>query len=179
VGGTASPVAPATRELKLDLGCGKGKRPGFIGVDSRAFDGVDQVVDLRGPWPWEAGSVREVYCSHFLEHLEAHERIHFANELYRILVPGGKATIVTPHWASNRAYGDLTHKWPPVSEMWFYYLSKAWRDREAPHTDFYLCDFETSWAYGLHQDILRKNEDERAFAVQEAALDMVAELTKK
>ena len=33
--------------LKLDLGCGTRKRPGFRGVDSRKFEGVDVVADLR------------------------------------------------------------------------------------------------------------------------------------
>ena len=33
--------------LKIDLGCGTNKRPGFFGVDRRAFDGVDGVTDLR------------------------------------------------------------------------------------------------------------------------------------
>jgi hypothetical protein len=39
-------------KLKLDLGCGKNKKPGFLGVDSRKFDGVDWVADLRAE-KWE------------------------------------------------------------------------------------------------------------------------------
>lgn len=130
--------------LKLDLGCGKNKKPGFLGVDRLKFEGVDVVADLascREHWPWLEGSVEEVHASHFVEHLESQARVHFANELFRVLKPGGTATIITPHWNSPRAYGDLTHAWPPVSEWWYLYLSKAWRDVNAPHNTDYTCDF--------------------------------------
>ena len=52
------PAAPAT-PLKLDLGCGTRKQPGFHGVDVRLFEGVDTVCDLgSAPWPWPDGSAR-------------------------------------------------------------------------------------------------------------------------
>lgn len=167
--------------MKLDLGCGKNKREGFLGVDSRAFDGVDVVADLRQPWPWQDGEVEEVHCSHFLEHLTGPERIHFVNELYRVLAPGGKATVITPHWASCRAYGDLTHQWPPVSEFWFYYLSKSWREGNAPHNDEYRCDFAATWGYSLNQALLSRNAEYQQHALafwKEAAQDTIATLTK-
>lgn len=168
--------------IKLDLGCGKSKREGYIGVDTRAFEGVDQVVDLREPWPWEAESVSDVHCSHFVEHLNAKERIHFVNELYRVLTPGGTVTLITPHWASNRAYGDLTHQWPPVSEMWFYYLDKGWREANAPHNDFYTCDFLVTWGYGMRQDLQVRNPEYQQYAFQnykEAIADMMATMKKR
>lgn len=167
--------------LKLDLGCGKSKREGFIGVDCHKFDGVDQVVDLRKPWPWADGSVTEVHCSHFVEHLTAPERIHFVNELYRVLVPGGKCTLITPHWASCRAYGDLTHQWPPVSEFWFFYLSKSWRDVNAPHNDQYVCNFDATWGYGLQPEYGSRNQEHQQYAMahyKEAITDIFATLTK-
>jgi predicted SAM-dependent methyltransferase len=99
------PAAPA---LKLDLGCGKNKKPGFLGVDCRKFEGVDVVADLsKGTWPWKDGSVDEVHCSHFIEHLTAAERIHFVNELHRVLKPGAPAHVIVPHWNSHRAFGLL------------------------------------------------------------------------
>lgn len=168
--------------LKLDLGCGKNKREGFTGVDIRKFDGVDLVADLTKPWPWKDGSVEEVNCSHFLEHLTAPERVHFANELFRVLKQGGKAQIVTPHWCSCRAYGDMTHQWPPVSEFWFYYLSKPWREVNAPHNDGYVCDFDATWGYGMAQPLATMNQERQQFALanyKEAAQDLVATLTKK
>lgn len=128
-------VAPRSEWIKLDFGCGANKRPGFVGVDIINFPGVDQVVDLLKPWPWKDSSVEEAHTSHFIEHLDGKERIHFANELYRVLIPDGKCQVIVPHWASCRAYGDPSHKWPPVSEFWFYYLSREWRlgaEKECP-----------------------------------------------
>src|SRR5262245_46557037 len=99
-----SKSASTHKLLKLDLGCGRNPREGFEGVDHMDF-GQKHKVDLRGPWPWKDKSVEEAHCSHFIEHLTAKERIHFVNELHRVLIPNGKATVITPHWASMRAYG--------------------------------------------------------------------------
>lgn len=194
----------APKIIRLDLGCGKNKRKDgeWIGVDRLMLDGVDQSCDLtKTPWKmcpsdaegsaffsYEDNAVDEVNCSHFIEHLTAPQRIAFVNELYRVMKPGAKATIVVPHWASCRAYGDLTHQWPPVSEMWFYYLSKAWRAAEVPHTDIahnpegYSCDFEAVWGYGMHPSIQARAPDYQQFAManyKEAINDIHATLTKK
>ena len=169
-------VAPA---LKLDLGCGKNKREGFHGVDVRAFDGVDTVLDLTQPWPWRESSVAEAHASHFIEHLTGPQRIHVANELYRVLQPNGTCQVIVPHWASCRAYGDLTHQWPPVSEFWFYYLNKDWRAANAPHNDGYTCHFEATWGYALRADLLIRHQEHQQFAIanyKEAAQDLIATL---
>lgn len=173
--------------MKLDIGCGKNKREGFIGVDRIAFEGVDIVADLRQTWPFEDSSIEEVHSSHTVEHFTAVERVHFVNELYRVLQPGGKATIIIPHWASCRAYGDPTHQWPPVSEFWFYYLKKDWRATQAPHTDSenwpegFSCNFEVTWGYAIHEQVQARNAEFQQFAVnfyKEAIQDMYATLTK-
>ena len=181
---------PAKKVLKLDFGCGPHPKEGFEGVDQYPFDGkVKHVLDIRIlKWPWKDGSVTEIHASHFMEHLTALERIRFMNECWRILVPDGKMTVITPHWASGRAYGDPTHQWPPVSEMFYYYLKRDWRQKEAPHTDRaqwkdgYTCDFETVWGYGMNPQLCSRNTEYQQFALQnykEAAWDLQANLTKK
>lgn len=175
--------------VKLDLGCGTKPREGFEGVDRIAFPEVKHVVDLTVyPWPWADGSVEEVHCSHYVEHLPARDRVAFVNELHRILAPGGKVTLIAPHWASCRAYGDMTHQWPPVSEFWFYYLSKSWRSGNAPHDDAahnpegYSCDFDSTWGYSLHPSLGARNQEYQSYAMQwqkEAVQDVIATLTKK
>lgn len=169
--------------LRLDFGCGPNKKEGFTGVDALPFDGkVDIVLDLRAaPWPWENDSVDEVHSSHFLEHLTGAERIVFFNELYRVMKPGAKALIVVPHWASGRAYGDVTHQWPPVVEMFWYYLNKDWRTPNAPHVGF-TCNFEATWGYTLSSPWTVRNQEAQMFALshyREVAQDMMTTLTKK
>lgn len=175
--------------LKIDIGCGKNKKEGFKGMDQYVMDGVDIVHDIRiTPWPFEDSSVDEVHCSHFLEHLDNLERVAFLNELYRVMKVGAKALIITPHWASNRAYGDFTHKGNPVSEMMYYYISKEWRKTQAPHTDIefnkdgYTCDFEAGWGYSFGPELALRDTNYQQFALanyKEAAQDLIATITKK
>lgn len=177
-------VTMEEEKILLDFGCGKNKRQGFKGIDNIAFDGVDVVMNIgKDKWQWEDESVDEAHASHFIEHLEAHERVHFINELYRVLKKGAKCTIIVPHWASMRAYGDLTHKFPPVSEFWFYYLSKEWRAVNAPHSQYNeSVDFDAQWGHNLHPQVAERNIEYQQFAINNfvgAALDIVATLTKK
>lgn len=169
--------------VKLDLGCGTRKKEGFLGADSHPFEGVDVCVNLgTDPWPWDHNSVEEAHCSHLVEHLKPGERIHFVNELHRVLVPGGKASIITPHFASIRAYGDLTHEWPPVVSFWYLYLNTEWRKVNAPHNTGYTCDFDHTYGFGLHPTILTRNQEYQNYAVihlLEGAQDLHVSLTKK
>lgn len=177
----------AAAPLKLDLGCGKNPREGFEGVDIIDF-GQKWKVDLRKKWPWADGSVAEAHMSHTLEHFTGQERVHLMNELYRVLALGGKCQVICPDWSSQRAYGDPTHQWPPVSAFWSYYLSKEWRATEAPHTDVkynpagYSCDFIAMGGYSLHPLIVPWNDERREYAQQwykDACPDISLFLEKK
>lgn len=174
--------------IKLDIGAGPHKREGFVGIDQYAFEGVDIVANLNDAWPIEDESVEEANLSHILEHFSGMERAHVVNELCRVLIKGGKATITTPHWASNRAYGDYTHQWPPVSEMFYYYLNREWRLENAPHTDVsndkrgYTCDFVFTAGYSMHPDLHVRNQQYQTHAMtfwKEACQDMIATVTKR
>jgi SAM-dependent methyltransferase len=174
---------------KIDLGCGANKREGFYGVDRLKLPGVDLVLELGSKrWPFKADSMEEAHCSHFLEHLKPAERIHVVNELYRVLKPEAKVTIITPHWASTRAYGDLTHEWPPVSEFWYYYLNHHWLLGNAPHLAFehnpegYRCNFQGTTGYSVHPALAARNpeyQQEKLMWSKDAALDMIATMVKK
>lgn len=178
--------------MKVDFGCGPHKREGFLGVDQHAFEGVDIVGDVTDSifWAtkWGPGEIEEAHASHFVEHLDARGRCSFFNGLWRALKPGGQATIIVPHWASCRAYGDPTHAWPPIGEFFFYYLDRDWRAANAPHTDFkltgwgYDCDFTATWGYGINPALAARNHEFQQFAInhyKEAAQDLHATLTKK
>lgn len=172
--------------MKIDYGCGPNKKEGFIGVDKQQFtkdgkDVVDHVMDIgREKWPWADGSIEEAHAAHFIEHLTWPERIHFFNELYRVLAPGAKCQLIFPHWNSPRFYGDPTHK-EPLSEWAFFYLLKSWRDANAPHAP-YTCDFETGYGYTLRGDLALRNQEYQQFALanyKDAAQDIVATLTRR
>ena len=182
-------VVVPSEPTRLDLGCGKNKREGFIGVDRNKYLGVDVVTDLLKPWPWKDGTVAEINMSHALEHFGGKDRVYIFNEMYRVMQMGAKATIITPLWSSNRAYGDFTHAWPPVSEMLYYYVSKQWRKDNAPDNDIewnkdgYSCDFQATWGYGgIHAEFANRNDAAKMFALsfyKEAGSDLIATLVKQ
>jgi len=98
--------------MRLNLGCGNSKLPGFVNVDKMAACQPDQVVDLeRVPWPWPDDSVEEVMLSHVLEHLGATADAYFAviKELYRVCRDGAKVTVVVPHPRHDSFLADPTH----------------------------------------------------------------------
>jgi predicted SAM-dependent methyltransferase len=169
--------------LKLDLGCGQNKRPGFAGVDRVAIAGVDIVHDLcTFPWPWESGTVEEVWCSHYFEHVPGKLRGRWMDELYRILIPGGKATVIVPYFASMRSVQDYTHEWPPVCEMSFVYFNKNWRAQTQLDHYGLRCDFDASYRYIMDTNWEMKDEEARAFAARhyrEVVMDLHVELTKR
>lgn len=168
--------------MKLDLGCGKNKTPGYLGVDILPFEEADVIHDLRvTPWPWEGGSVEEARSSHFVEHLTGEERIPFFNELHRVLRVGALATIITPDWSHACAYGDPTHKWPPMSGWYPLYLNKAWRDQNAPHVGF-TCDFDYQIAGSWDEWLTPRNQEFKVFAMQRyinSQRDLIVHLTRR
>lgn len=176
------------KAIRLDVGCGPNKRPDFTGVDCIKFPGVDVVMDLNERWPWGDNSVEEIHCSHCIEHFDSVERVHIYNEMCRVMKVGAKATIIAPFWSSGRAYGDPTHKWPPISGFSFFYLLKSWRMVNAPHSDVsnwdkgYSCDFDVTWGFSLHPQVASRNQEFQQFAIQfyvEAAQDVVATCVKR
>ena len=146
--------------MKLDVACGQRKQEGFTGID--LMEGSDIVHDLNiYPWPVEAESVEEINCSHYIEH--TNDLIQFMEEIYRILKPEGKATIVAPYYSSIRAWQDPTHK-HAISEWSFLYYNKKWReDNKIDHYGI-KCDFDFSYGFVYNAPWNMKSEEARAFA---------------
>lgn len=95
--------------LKLNLGALDRAFPGFLSVD--ICPPADIVTDLSQPWPWEDSTVDEVKALDVIEHIA--DRIHFMNQLHRVLKPGARAEIVTPNASRGAGYfQDPTHKSP-------------------------------------------------------------------
>jgi predicted SAM-dependent methyltransferase len=94
--------------LKIDVGCGRAKPPGFIGIDKEAVDGVDYVVDVeRDPLPFGDRTVGTIFTAHCLEHLAEHAVIF--REMSRVAANGAALEIWTPYAWTNEAF-IYTHK---------------------------------------------------------------------
>jgi ubiquinone/menaquinone biosynthesis C-methylase UbiE len=94
---------------KLNIGCGKKVKPGYINLDNIKLPGVDIVHNLnKYPWPFRKNTFNEVYCDNVLEHLDS--IIKPMEEIWRISRGGGKVKIIVPIFPSVWAMIDPTHK---------------------------------------------------------------------
>lgn len=102
---------PVLHELPvLDVGCGINKHPGAIGLDRNPNTRADVIADLdRVPYPFRDSSFREIRATHVIEHVS--DVIATLEEFYRLLAPGGRAVIITPHYTDFSSFCDPTHKW--------------------------------------------------------------------
>jgi SAM-dependent methyltransferase len=94
----------------LDVGCGINKYPGSIGVDVNLNTRADVIVDLdRFPYPFADGTFRSVRAIHVIEHVA--NVIKTMEEFHRLLEPGGRVVIATPHYTDFSSFCDPTHRW--------------------------------------------------------------------
>jgi SAM-dependent methyltransferase len=95
---------------RLNLGCGRDHREGFLNIDSIDGIGADLVWDLnRTPYPLPEGQFDEILALDVVEHLE--DVMRFMEESWRLLRPGGEIRITTPHFSSANSFRDPTHRW--------------------------------------------------------------------
>jgi predicted SAM-dependent methyltransferase len=128
--------------IRLDIGCGGNKNPGFVGIDMLPLPGVDIVHDLEDtPWPLPDECVTTAVASHVLEHINPHKGVFIdvMNEVWRVLKPGGQFAFVVPYAESFGMMQDPTHcnfineatmnYFDPLHPSNFYqfYRPKPWR----------------------------------------------------
>jgi SAM-dependent methyltransferase len=88
--------------LILDIGCGRKKIAGAVGIDFSSMSDADLVIDLNHePLPYDDSSVDFIYSSHTLEHLSTKGFIHVMQEAYRVLRPGAQFKIVVPFFTTT------------------------------------------------------------------------------
>lgn len=112
---------------KLNLGCSDDHKPGYINIDQ--CQPADIVIDLSKPWKeLEDSSADEIYAHDVAEHLP---KIHFMNEAWRVLKPGGLLDLAVPcvMLADGRvnpgAFADPTHvAYWTIDDK--YYYCKEW-----------------------------------------------------
>lgn len=95
--------------LKLNLGCGKDIKEGFINIDSEEKQGVDIdiIADLSHGIPIHTSTSSFIYSSHMIEHLNWNDGISLLKECYRCLQFGGKLRLLFPDFKKiMKAYVD-------------------------------------------------------------------------
>lgn len=96
--------------IRLDVGCGRNKQDGFVGIDKRPVPEADIVHDLEVfPWPLPDNSCLTIIASHIVEHIKPWLQIDLFNELWRILKMGGQLAVSVPYGNSSGYLQDPTH----------------------------------------------------------------------
>src|SRR5580692_10566989 len=94
----------------LDIGCGRNKLPGAVGLDVVPLDTVDVVHDLNVfPYPFADNTFDTIRAIHVIEHMKS--VVKTMEELHRIAKPNAMVTIVTPHYTDSSSWQDPTHLW--------------------------------------------------------------------
>lgn len=109
--------------MKLNLGCGKHIKEGYINLDRIALEGVDVVHNLDTfPYPFMDNTFDEILCSHVLEHVD--DLIKAMEELHRICKPKARIKVIAPYFSAQGAFSDPTHR-HFFTWRTFEYFSKA------------------------------------------------------
>lgn len=107
---------------KLDLGCGKWRKHGYLGIDIFEAGEYQQVIEADKQWvlPWDLNNgipfpdntIDDIYISHFIEHVISPEFLLY--EIHRVCRHGAHVEIYVPlHEMMSK--GHLTE----FDEYWF------------------------------------------------------------
>lgn len=110
------------RSIRLDVGCGRRKQPGFVGMDIRPWPGVDIVHDLEDtPWPLPDNSCSIVVMSHVFEHVSPKRTLDVMAEIHRVCQPDAQVAMSGPYGVGYRWQQDPTHCNPIVEATLYYF----------------------------------------------------------
>lgn len=92
-----------TKDLKLNLGCGKKCVDEYIGIDIQD-NGQEIVWDITKGIPLADDCVIELISSHVVEHIATEDIEPLIKEMIRVSAPGAIWAISCPHSDSDQAY---------------------------------------------------------------------------
>lgn len=172
------PIETNHVKIKLDLSYGELPDSGF-----KKVDGLDP---QKVPFPLADESVEAALCAYRLNRIPGHQRMAWMSELWRVLVPNGKVTVIVPYWSSPRCIQDPESQWPPICEQSFSYFSKAFRDANKEDARLLpkgaYCDFDVVGGYQFDPDTAVKEQSVQTFWVKHylnAVSDLHMTLTKR
>lgn len=126
---------------KLNLGCGKRKRQGFINVDSNPDCSPDVLLDLdKGLSAFADNSVGEIWVEHVLEHVN--DLMHLLEEMYRVSAPGAVWNVFVPHYSYGFVHPFHRRGFSVKTFDWFFAPSGAER---YGHLDLTVCSVRLNY----------------------------------
>ncbi|MBW3004008.1 methyltransferase domain-containing protein [Candidatus Woesearchaeota archaeon] len=124
--------------MKLNLGCGKISKKGYINIDQNNFENVDRVLDIRN-LDYEDNSVEEVRMNYVIEHLTYREGEKLLRTIFKILKQGGTLELSAPDLEKSckKFLEAKERKWT----YWLYNIYGAQRWPGDVHKSGYTFDF--------------------------------------
>jgi len=129
--------------VKLNLGCGTNKLPGW--------SNHDRDVDITKPLPWPTASADFIFIEHCVEHVKFHDAVRFFDEALRVLRPGGVLRVTVPSLeklaeSDNQRYYNWVHQrgWAPTPDR-----------KGALHAMIFCHGHEAGWTASLMRSTLK------------------------
>lgn len=165
---------PIPPKIKLDLSFGDLPQ-------GHPFIRVPGLDALHPSWKLANESVEEAYSAYLLNRIPGKDRLAWMDEVYRILIPSGKLTVIVPYWHSARSVQDPLSEWPPMCEQSFLYFNKKFREDNKWPSEA-ICDFDFAYGYSLDQETQLRTDDSRPFWIKHycnSVADVQLVLTKR
>jgi SAM-dependent methyltransferase len=122
--------------VKLNVGCGRDIRDGYVNIDGADLPGIDFIVDLDDcattPLPLPDDHFQELELTHVLEHLR--NPLPLMQELYRVTAPGGRLLVRVPHASHDDAWVDPTHVRALTPQTFSYFGQPKYVDMDYGYT---------------------------------------------
>lgn len=107
----------------LDIGCGRNKTPGAVGIDSNPRSAADVIHDLDSfPYPFPDNEFDIIVGNQIIEHVG--DVLAVVAELHRIARPGAIIRLDTPHYSDVASYTDPTHRRHLTTESFSYFTGR-------------------------------------------------------
>jgi len=118
-------ITEARGRLRLHLGCGIHRLPGWVNIDVSDVCNPDIVCDISKGIPFHNKSITNIFSRDFMEHIPIGPNTFVINECLRVLKKGGVAIHEVPDVLTrpDLAYQDPTHV-SYYSFGWAYYWMK-------------------------------------------------------
>ena len=126
--------------MKLNLGCGKVRKEGYVNIDKISDSAVDLVCDFTRGLPFEDNSVDEIYARHMLQQILDYDRV--MEEIYRVCKKGALVTLIAPYFSSYAAHAPDHVRFFNFSSFDIFDKNKQTRWKKSQHIEFKIKKIE-------------------------------------
>ena len=106
--------------MKLNIGCGKVYKKGYVNLDVHEGTVADRIMPAHH-LDIDDSTVELIECHHVLEHVNAAEATFAISEFYRVLRPSGVLTIKTPDIETSfKRFGRFSQEERKYLMNWIY-----------------------------------------------------------